>query len=87
GRAGGRAVVVSQIEMGDAEVKSSSAQAAFGLMRGVPAKIVPQTKLDGGQFQARVATLTVRYCFISLFCGDKGHIADFLVACRDEHRR
>ena len=72
--------------MGDAEVKSSSAQAAFGLMGGVPAKIMPQTKRDGGQFQTRVASLTERHCFISVFCGDIGHIADFLVACRDQHQ-
>jgi hypothetical protein len=44
GGAGGRAVIVGEIEMGDAEIKRRAAKLALEFMRRVAAEIVPQAE-------------------------------------------
>jgi hypothetical protein len=51
GRPVGRAVVVGQVEVGDAQVERAAEHVALGLERLVVAEVVPQAQGDGGQVE------------------------------------
>ena len=74
GAAVGWAVVVGQVEMGDAQVKGRCQHGALGGHgRGV-AKVVPQAQGDGGQFQAAAAGAAVlHFVVVAVGCGMERH--------------
>ena len=67
GAAGRRAVIVREIEMGDAEIESATAYGLFGLVRRVVAEIVPEPERNRRQFQAGLAAVIVFHGCISVF--------------------
>ena len=55
GAAVGRAVVVGQVEVGDAQVKGRAQHVALGLEGRSVAEVVPQAQRDGGELEAAFA--------------------------------
>ena len=55
----GRAVVVGQVKVGDAQIKGGAQHVALGLQRRGVAKVVPQAQGQSGQFQAALAAAAV----------------------------
>ena len=74
------AVIVGEVKMRDAIVKRRMADRAFGMVRGVMAKIVPQTEGYGGQHQARPAGTAVSHTVIAIFGRMVGHGLPFMAA-------
>ena len=73
GASGGGAVVVGQIEMGDAMVKRGATDCLLGGMGGVVAKVVPKAKADRRQHQARPAAPAIGHPVVTIFAGGVGH--------------
>ncbi len=73
GAAGRRAIVVGQIEMGDAMVKRRAADRALGLMRGVMAEVVPQAQRNGGQLHPRPPATAIDHPVITVLGGGIAH--------------
>ncbi len=74
----GRAVVVGEIEMGDAVIEGILQDGAAGFEDIGTTEILPQAQRDRRQFQARPAAATVRHFGIAVTRGDvrnrKGHV-------------
>ena len=64
GGAGRRAVVVGQVEVGDAAVEGAAHDAAGFLEIVHPAEVVPETQRNGGQQQAGIPAAPVRHAAI-----------------------
>ena len=75
GAAGRWAVIVGQVEMGDALIKGRAADRLLCLMRGVVAEVVPQAQRNGRQHQAGLAATAVDHAVVTVFGGDVTHAA------------
>ncbi len=69
GAAEGGAVIVGEIEMGDAVVKRRAADIALGLVRRVVAEIVPQPEAHRRQLQPGIAAAIVDHALVTVFGG------------------
>ena len=65
GRAGGRAVVVGQVEVRDAAVKRPAQDGATVLQHIHTAEVVPQTQREGRELQAAVAAAAVGHFLVA----------------------
>ncbi|MNZ68634.1 hypothetical protein D3C78_869040 [compost metagenome] len=67
GAAGRRAVIIGEIEMGDAEIEGAAADGLFRLVRCVVAEIVPEAERNRRQFQAGLAAMIIFHGRVSVF--------------------
>ena len=66
GRPVGRAVVVGQVEVGDAEIERPPADRLLGRERPVVAEVVPQPERDGRQQQPAGAAPAIRHRVVAV---------------------
>ncbi len=79
-RARGRAVVVGQVEMGDAEIERAADHRPGRVERAVVAEIVPEAQGQGGQLEAAAAASVVGHCLVAVGGGLPGHARALLGA-------
>ena len=72
GRPVGRAVVVGQVEVGDAEVERAPQDVALGLERLVVAEVVPQAERDRREVEAAAADAAVGHAPVAAGGGNVG---------------
>jgi hypothetical protein len=72
GRAVGRAVVVGQVEVGDAQVEGAAQDGAAGLEYVLAAEVLPQAQRDRRQVQAAAAGPAIGHGVIAGGIGDVG---------------
>ncbi len=68
GRTGRRAVIVGEIEMGDAQIERRVAQFALEVVRRVVAEIVPQAERKRRQLEAGPAGAPVAHLAVAVGC-------------------
>ena len=73
GAAGGRAVVVRQVDVGDAQVEGPPQDRPLAVQGAVVAEVVPQAEGDRGQVEAAAPAAAVGHGLVALRCGDIGH--------------
>ena len=72
-RAVGRAVVVREVDVGDAEVERAADDRALVLDRRVVAETVPQPEADRGELDAAAPAAAVGHRVVAIFSGDVSH--------------
>src|SRR5690606_26803219 len=80
-RAGRRAVIVGEVEMGDAEVEGAAADGAPGPVRRILAEIVPQPERQRRQLQAGAAAAVVAHRVVAVVGGCPAHVVVLRSGC------
>ena len=73
GGAGRRAVVVGEVDVGDAEVEGAADDRPLRLERGVVAEVVPQAERDRGELEPGAAGAAVGHRVVAIGGGHVGH--------------
>ncbi len=79
GAAGRRAVIVGEVEMGDAEIEGRAAHVDLAVMRRIAAEIVPEAERNGRQLQAGTARAVVLHLRIAVGSRLPAHMSSSLV--------
>src|SRR5262249_55151933 len=75
-----RAVVVRQVEVGDAQVERAAQDGPAVLQRAVVAEVVPQPQRHLGKLDAAAPAATVADLLVAVSRGGVGHAPDFVTA-------